>query len=373
MEKIIKGDGAPRITIQTIVFGAILLALFVMVIKIITPFFTVLLWSALLYVLAAPLHEKLVRKFNFSKKALGVIGKNLLAAAFAIGTAVIVIVPIGLVILQFYKQFIELLNFLRGYFLSHSGALNIFGNFIDNFAALIDDLSGGLLVLKRADIQGHIVSFLTSQVQYLISFSSNIARNIGNFIISLVFLVFCLFFFYLDGHFLARLFMDLLPIRKDYTTVIVQKFKDTARNLVFGYIIVALFQSVVAYFIFSLFQIKGALVFTVLVFICVFIPMVGGSLVWLPLGISRIVSGDVTGGIIFLIVSGIGISFLDNFVRPMFLQTRIQLHPLIIFFAILGGLRYFGFNGLILGPMLVIIFLTVLDLFLTEHKIEHGK
>jgi predicted PurR-regulated permease PerM len=54
----------------------------------------------------------------------------------------------------------------------------------------------------------------------------------------------------------------------------------------------------------------------------------------------------------------------------MFLRDRIQLHPLIIFFAILGGVTAFGFNGLILGPMIVILFLTVLDLFLTEHKME---
>jgi predicted PurR-regulated permease PerM len=99
--------------------------------------------------------------------------------------------------------------------------------------------------------------------------------------------------------------------------------------------------------------------------------MIGGSLIWVPLGIARIVNGDLAGGIIFLIVSGVVISLLDNILRPMFLQNRIQLHPLIIFFAILGGLRTFGFNGLILGPMAVILFLTVLDLFLTEHEIEH--
>jgi predicted PurR-regulated permease PerM len=60
---------------------------------------------------------------------------------------------------------------------------------------------------------------------------------------------------------------------------------------------------------------------------------------------------------------------LDNVLRPMFLRDRIQLHPLIIFFAILGGVSAYGFNGLILGPMVVILFLTVLDMFLNEHKI----
>jgi predicted PurR-regulated permease PerM len=71
--------------------------------------------------------------------------------------------------------------------------------------------------------------------------------------------------------------------------------------------------------------------------------------------------------------SGIVISTLDNLLRPFFLRDRIQLHPLIIFFAILGGISTFGFNGIILGPMVVILFLTVLDLFLTEHQFDKNE
>jgi predicted PurR-regulated permease PerM len=58
---------------------------------------------------------------------------------------------------------------------------------------------------------------------------------------------------------------------------------------------------------------------------------------------------------------------MDNFLRPLFLKDRINLHPLVIFFAIMGGIAIFGFNGLVLGPMMIIFFLTVLDLFLIEH------
>jgi predicted PurR-regulated permease PerM len=95
--------------------------------------------------------------------------------------------------------------------------------------------------------------------------------------------------------------------------------------------------------------------------------------VWLPLGIFRIVTKGLVNGLVFMACAGTAISLLDNLIRPIFLQNRIKLHPLVIFFAILGGLKGFGFNGLILGPMVVIIFLTTLDLFLTEHGIEHEK
>jgi predicted PurR-regulated permease PerM len=77
--------------------------------------------------------------------------------------------------------------------------------------------------------------------------------------------------------------------------------------------------------------------------------------------------------VLFLILSAFFISTLDNFIRPLFLKDRINLHPLIIFFSILGGVSAFKFNGLILGPVIVILFLTVLDLFLNEQEIDNGE
>ena len=62
---------------------------------------------------------------------------------------------------------------------------------------------------------------------------------------------------------------------------------------------------------------------------------------------------------------GFCVSFLDNFLRPIFLKDRINVHPLVIFFSILGGLQVFGMNGLLLGPMIVILFFTVLDMLVS--------
>lgn len=355
--------------IQTIVFGALLLALFLLVCRLFAPFFTVFLWSALLYILILPLHEKITRKIDFSQKRLGIVKKNVVAAVFAVGTATLLLIPISFVFFQFYRQIVELSHYTRDVLVNRP---EFFRDIFENLSGIIRDLSANHIDINPDEIRSHVITIVTSGLQNIIAFSSNLAKNVGTFVISFLFLIFCLFFFYLDGPYLAHLFWNLIPIRKDYAAVIARKFKDIARNLIAGYIMVALVQTVFAYIIFSIFQVKGALVFACLTFVCVFIPMVGGSLIWLPLGIARIASGDIVGGIIFLVVSGVVISLLDNIMRPIFLQNRIRLHPLIIFFAILGGLTAFGFNGLILGPMIVILFLTVLDLFLTEHEIDHG-
>ncbi|MDR0878980.1 MAG: AI-2E family transporter [Treponema sp.] len=360
------GQEPPQRNIQTYVFGGILIVLFVAVCRLFAPFFTVLLWSTLLYVVLSPLHHKVIQKTNLLSTR-GKILKSVWAGVFAMGTIILILIPLSLIASVFSRQIIELLRYARDLFNQKPQMLR---ELFDNIARFIRDISVNQVNISGDDIQQHIMGYLTSGLQNLLLMSGNIARNIGGFIFSIVLMIFCLFFFYADGPYLAQLVLHAIPIKREYISTLTGKFMEITRNLFFGYIMVALIQAVMAYIIFSIFHVRGALVFAGITFICVFIPMIGGGLVWLPLGLVRNFSGDIFGGILFLVVSGVFISLLDNFLRPMFLKDRIQLHPLIIFFAILGGISAFGFNGLILGPMVVILFLTVLDLFLTEHKIS---
>jgi predicted PurR-regulated permease PerM len=356
----------PPRNIQTYVFGAILIILFLVVCRLFAPFFTVLLWSTLLYVLLSPLHHRVIKKLDLDSRK-GKILKNVWAAVFTLGTMVVILIPLSFVASLFFRQIIDLIRYSRDAFNQRPEFIR---DMVNHISALIRDITMNQISITGDEIIRQITGMLTSGLQNLLSMSSTVARNIGGFALGIILMMFSLFFFYVDGPYLSRLVLHAIPIKKEYIAALTGKFMDITRNLFFGYIMVALVQAVMAYIIFSLFQVRGALVFAAFTFICVFIPMIGGGLVWLPLGLARILSGNVGGGIFFLIIAGLFISTLDNVLRPMFLKDRIQLHPLIIFFAILGGVSAFGFNGLILGPMVVILFLTVLDLFLTEHKIR---
>ncbi|MDR2182163.1 MAG: AI-2E family transporter [Treponema sp.] len=356
-------------SVQNIVFGAILIFLFVLVCRLFAPFFTMLLWSVLFYILFSPLHQSLTACLD-RNRLKGKILRNFWAGLFSLATIFIILIPLSFVGFQFFRQFTELTHQVREYFVSHpEGTID---GLLDDLSAFIGDLSSGLVTVSAGEIKARALEFLGNSLQGALQFSSVLARNVGSFFAGLVFMMFSLFFFYMDGTYLSRLFLHAIPIKREYIIALVSKFKDIVRNLVLGYIMVALVQAVMAFIVYSVFRVSGALVFAVLTFFCAFIPMFGAGLVWFPLGLLRIVNGDRGGGILFLLTAGIIISTLDNFLRPFFLRDRIQLHPLIIFLAILGGLSTFGFNGIILGPMVVILFLTVLDLFLTEHKLEQG-
>jgi predicted PurR-regulated permease PerM len=353
-------------TVQNLAFAAILIILLVVVCQLFAPFFTVLLWSILLYILLSPLHQRAVKKIKTSSLK-GVILRNIWAGVFSLGTVILILIPICFVVAQFFRQITELIRLARDTF-NHNP--EIIKDILEKISDFIRDITSDQIIISADEIQRRIVAYLSASLQNLIQISSSVARNVGSFLMGLVLMIFSLFFFYMDGTYLSRLFLHAIPIRKEYIVALVGKFKDITRNLFLGYIMVALVQAIMAYIVFIIFQVRGALVFAGLTMICAFIPMFGAGLVWLPIGVVRILNGEILQGILFLIFSGFFISTLDNFLRPIFLQNRIQLHPLIIFFAILGGVTVFGFNGIIVGPMVVILFLTVLDLFLTEHMIK---
>lgn len=352
-------------TIQTGFFFLVFLLLFFGVIRIFTPFFTVFLWATLLYILVNPLYSALVKILTV-KGRFGDLLRRILAAVFAILTVLLIISLIIWIGFQLYHQIYGLIENVRTYI---SNNPNFLVKEFDQLAAFVKDATLGQIDLNSLEIKNQIFSILGSGGQKLLQYSTMFAKNVGSFLMGLAFLVFILFFFFIDGAYLFRLLVKVIPIKRDYIIQLANKFKEITQNLFMGYILVALVQSFIAFILFSLFHVQGALVFSILLFFCTFIPIFGSSVIWGPIGIFKMIAGDVVGGLFFLILSGLLISTLDNILRPLFLKDRINLHPLIIFFAILGGVSVFGLNGLVLGPMIVILFLTALDLFFVEHGI----
>jgi predicted PurR-regulated permease PerM len=120
----------------------------------------------------------------------------------------------------------------------------------------------------------------------------------------------------------------------------------------------------------TIFKLSTPLVFAALTAVASFVPMVGASLVWFPLAIFMGLTGEVGKAVLFGVLAAFFVSFTDNFLRPVILGNRLKIHPLLIFFAIVGGLQLFGVNGLILGPLIVIIFFASVELY---DQIDQGE
>jgi predicted PurR-regulated permease PerM len=98
------------------------------------------------------------------------------------------------------------------------------------------------------------------------------------------------------------------------------------------------------------------------------VPIVGAFLVWLPMSAYLFFSGHATQAILLLAIGGLVVSSIDNVLKPMIIQGRTNMHPLLVFLSVLGGMQVFGFLGILLGPLLVAIFLSFLNFYRLEYS-----
>ncbi len=355
-----------KTNLNTIFLFALFALFFVALVGIFYPFFYVILWASLLYILLNPLYKKIQQKITQKKRFLE-IKRHALAAIFSIATLILIIGPLLLLTIQLAQQLLAVFKDIE-LFLRTNPTFFSDSSFIKKTIDILNDF--GIENELFSQVDGlHIRAFILQTIQYysntLLMISKNLLENTANFILSILFVVFALYFFYLDGAYLFSLLIKVIPINPKHMDTLAKKFSETIRGLLSGYFLVALYQGIIAFILMKIFGIKAALLFSVLLMFSSFIPLFGAGLIWLPLGIILLFTDSVIKGVLFLVLSAFFISFLDNFLRPFFLQDRIKVHPLLIFFAILGGLKIFGLNGLILGPTVVILFFAVLDMLVS--------
>jgi predicted PurR-regulated permease PerM len=338
---------------------AVFLGLFVLVAMIFYPFLTVIVWSALFYAFLFPLYRRLaVRRDKTERTGIARTG---IAVVLALGGVLLIAVPAVLLGLSMARQ---LGGMIHNALIEIEQNPSVIGISPDGpIASFLYTVSDGSIDLAKLKIPDEIRTMLTLRTDRIVVLTGQFLKVSGSIILSLVFMIFTLFFLLLDGRHLIKVLISAIPIENNYTAIFLRKFRDMGKHLVTGYFSIAGMQALVMVILCAIFKVKGVLVIAALTAMASFIPLVGTALVWLPVSASKIVAGDLTGGILFFVCSAILIWTLDNFIRPILLHDRLKIHPLLIFFSILGGLKVFKFNGLVLGPIILILFFTALELY----------
>lgn len=174
------------------------------------------------------------------------------------------------------------------------------------------------------------------------------------------------FFLFRDGTSVAdRLKAGISRLAGERGTHLLQIAGTTVRGVVYGILGTAIVQAIVAGIGFLVAGVPGAAVLTLLTFFLALLPM-GPPLVWIPATIWLAQQGNV-GWAIFMGVWGLGVSSIDNLVRPWLISQGNRMPFLLIFFGMVGGALGFGFIGLFLGPTLLAIGYRLIEEWLAGH------
>jgi len=331
------------------------IVLFVLVIavafKIAASFLIAMVVGALFALALKPFQRKLT-----TKKISPTLSAYLVFAMLV----VVVVVPIGFFIRSLigqaiaFKDYVSLSDISYGSISQSIGRWPIIGTLIPNPVEL------------EAQIKTWIIELGSWVSDFALAEASKIPKLLGQTFFALLS---CLFFL-LDGKKFVEFLHNKINMREDIRTALIASFNKTSRSAIWGSLLAAVAQSIVMFLGFIALNVPAAFLAAGATFIFAFVPILGSFPVWLLASIYLYLQGSITKLVIMLII-GIFVGVLDNIIRILVLRGSKGskgLHPLISLVAVLGGIQAFGLFGVLIGPVIVALLISMLEVWPTVTK-----
>jgi predicted PurR-regulated permease PerM len=329
---------------SNLIFGALFVASLLAFGRIMLPFLTPVLIGGFLVVLFLPVHRKL----------LGWVGPRPSLAA-GLSTALLlllIVIPLSVVTFVVARELLVVLESAR--------VLLADAAFRDAVAARLPD---GLVAVLLAEAD----SQRSQAVLAAVASSAGLVKNLlgaGTVLALDVFLMaVTTYYFFLDGRRLFSEVTRLVPIDRRYVDAFAKEFRDVAYAIVYGNSLTSVLQGAVGLFGLWLAGVPHPAVWGVAMAVVALVPIGGTALVWVPISCVLLLTGKYAEGLFLLGWGTLVVSTLDNFLRPRLCGARMTLHPLLVFLSIFGGLAVFGLKGLLIGPLIASLFMTMVRIY----------
>ena len=194
--------------------------------------------------------------------------------------------------------------------------------------------------------------------------------GIGHYVMKLGVILVTVFFCFRDGDdAVKQLQQGLVRFLGKYQHVYLQAAGDTTRAVVYGLVLAALGQGLLAGVGYFVAGVKAPVLFGAVTALLAMVPM-GATLVWMPLGIMQLLTGQHWQGVGLLLWGFLAVSTVDNVIRPLVISGAGRIPFLVVLFGVLGGLSAFGAVGLFLGPVILAVLLAVWQAWLKLQQQE---
>lgn len=325
-----------------------------------TPLFNIICWAGILAFFIYPVYRFINLKLKNHKR----ISAILVITCFII----FIIGPFGLVLFNFYSQTLSFLESLEP--LTQKDLMTIVESF-KNYPRLYILISKIIAQLQPylPQLQEKFAQFLSSLIQSGFEIFKNFIKFLFSFGFQTAFTLITLYYFLVDGEKVINEITELIPGEKEEKEKILQRVSFILKGVLYGNILTGLIQGFLAFIIYFVLGIPHYLLWAFLTVIASFVPVLGTAFIWGPLIIYLLIIKSYTKAIILFLYSVLIISQVDNFLKPVLIGEKTGIHNLLIFFSVLGGLAQFGPLGLFLGPFILGLMLSIIEIY--KIKISH--
>ncbi len=224
-----------------------------------------------------------------------------------------------------------------------------------------------LLGIQISDLKQVISEGAKKVSNWLVIGGTYVVQETANFIISLALIVFTMFFFFVDGEKMVRKIMHWTPLPNKHDREIFKKFREVSYSTVISTFVTAVAQGALGAIGFIIVGLPAFFPGIFMGFLSL-LPYIGSGFVWVPAAIYLLIVGKIWQAIFMLAWGAAIVSMVDNLIRAYMIKGKSQVHPIFIIFSILGGISLFGFWGVILGPLLISLAVTILHIYELEYK-----
>jgi predicted PurR-regulated permease PerM len=318
------------------------------------PFAGAILWALVIATVFRPLFQRLVSALQQKR--------TLAAVTTLVIIVVTVILPLSLISGALVQEGLSTYQRIR------SGELDFgryFQRLLEALPTWITHLLDRLGLTSLELVEQRLSTVLTRGIQLLASKVLSLGQNTMEFVVSLFIMLYLLFFLLRDGDDLARRIAGAIPMRPELQRKLAGRFTTVLRATVKGNLVVAIVQGGLGGLIFWILGLNAPVLWGAFMAVLSLLPAVGTGLVWLPTAVYLMVTGEVAKGIILAAYGLLVIGSVDNVLRPILVGKDTQMPDYVVLLSTLGGLATFGFNGIVIGPMVAAMFITVWDIFAT--------
>jgi predicted PurR-regulated permease PerM len=334
--------------IHQIMFALLAAAVTAAFLWVVAPYAGAILWSVVFAILFTPAKDRL-------SASLG--GRNSLASLLMLlAIIVLIIVPAFLLVSLVLGQAVQIYQNAS----AHGVNLNLFAD--ELFEALpqwAQPMLQHIGLGSRSEAQATVSAAVSGALSALVSSSFSIGQSAFPWVIAFCVALYLTYFLLRGGPRLADQIGETVPLDRRTYDALCSRFASVIRATIKGSLLVALAQGISGGLIFALLGIPAAPLWGTLIGAMSLVPAVGTAIVWVPVALYLLLTGSIADGVILIACGTLVIGTIDNFLRPILIGRETRMPDPLVLISTLGGIAVVGVNGLILGPVIAALFVSV--------------
>lgn len=341
-----------RRVVEYVFFFLVLAASGYMLWQVFSPFISALALSMIIVTICYPLYEFIEKRVYHNNRSL----------ASALTTLIVVVV--GIIPLVFISSVFlrELVSFYQ-----------TLGNGQDLSVEQYISTAENAIKVYVPEFELNLTEQLRQSAEWFV-------LNIGTIFagtITTIFLIFIsligAFYFFRDGKELLGFITKISPLPDKEDQIIFSRLAKAMRAVTMGVVLVSIIQGVLAAVGFTIFGIERAVLWGAVAAILSIIPGVGTIVIMVPAIIYLFMTGSVVSAVGLMIWAIAIVILVDNILGPQLMSRGHSMHPFLILLSVLGGISMFGPIGFIVGPVIVTLFIVLLEIYDQYIIIEEKK